>query len=163
MKKKIKYFILFVIMSMFSSNVSANYDKLAYDFSFKDLDGSELKLSNFKERNPDSNAKVVKIKWFFAPIAFITPMSLVLSKTEAYIVFAIFTPATIKEIKAIKINTTFIVDKIEVNDFITCSKVSTKKSSLPLDCPLSFLNSSCILLASSAGSSPGEERTMIDW
>ena len=49
MKKKIKYFILFVIMSMFSSNVSANYDKLAYDFSFKDLDGSELKLSNFKE------------------------------------------------------------------------------------------------------------------
>ena len=36
-------------MSMFSSNVSANYDKLAYDFSFKDLDGSELKLSNFKE------------------------------------------------------------------------------------------------------------------
>jgi len=34
---------------MFSSNVSANYDKLAYDFSFKDLDGSELKLSNFKE------------------------------------------------------------------------------------------------------------------
>ena len=48
MINKIKYFILLTIMSIFVSNVSANYDKLAYDFSFNDLEGSELKLSDFK-------------------------------------------------------------------------------------------------------------------
>jgi glutathione peroxidase len=35
-------------MSIFTSVVSANYDKLAYDFHFKDLDGSVLYLSEFK-------------------------------------------------------------------------------------------------------------------
>ena len=35
-------------MSIFTSNASANYDKLAYDFAFSDLDGSDLKLSDFK-------------------------------------------------------------------------------------------------------------------
>ena len=35
-------------MSLFTSNVSASYDKLAYDFNFNDLDGSSLKLSDFK-------------------------------------------------------------------------------------------------------------------
>ena len=35
-------------MSLFTSNVSANYDKLAYDFNFNDLDGSSLKLSDFR-------------------------------------------------------------------------------------------------------------------
>jgi len=48
MKNKIKYFILLIIMSIYTPNASANYDKLAYDFSFNDLDGSELKLSDFK-------------------------------------------------------------------------------------------------------------------
>ena len=48
MINKIKYFILIVIMSTFTSNTSANYNKLAYDFSFNDLDGSALKLSDFK-------------------------------------------------------------------------------------------------------------------
>ena len=42
---KIKYFLLIMIMSFFSTNVTANYDKLAYDFNFNDLDGSPLKFS----------------------------------------------------------------------------------------------------------------------
>ena len=48
MIKKIRFFILIIIMSIFTSNASANYDKLAYDFIFNDLDGSDLKLSDFK-------------------------------------------------------------------------------------------------------------------
>ena len=36
------------MISFFTSNLSANYDKLAYDFSFKDLDGSNLNLNEFK-------------------------------------------------------------------------------------------------------------------
>ena len=35
-------------MSFFSTNVSGGYDKLAYDFNFNDLDGSPLKLSEYK-------------------------------------------------------------------------------------------------------------------
>ena len=42
MLDKIKYFLLIMIMSFFSTNVAANYDKLAYDFNFNDLDGSHL-------------------------------------------------------------------------------------------------------------------------
>ena len=34
----------------FASNVSGNYEKLIYDFSFKDLDGSTLNLSNYKDK-----------------------------------------------------------------------------------------------------------------
>ena len=37
-------------MSFFQTNVSADYDKLAYDFNFKDLDGSPLKLSEYKNK-----------------------------------------------------------------------------------------------------------------
>jgi glutathione peroxidase len=48
MKNKIKHFLILIIMSIFSSSVLANYDKLAYNFSFNDLDGSEIKLSDFK-------------------------------------------------------------------------------------------------------------------
>ena len=48
MINKIRYFILIFTMSLFTSNVSASYDKLAYDFYFNDLDGSSLKLSDFK-------------------------------------------------------------------------------------------------------------------
>ena len=39
-----------MIMSFFSSSVSGNYDKLAYDFSFNDLDGSLLNLSEYKDK-----------------------------------------------------------------------------------------------------------------
>ncbi len=44
--KKIILFLM--IFSFFSANSNSAYKKLAYDFSFKDLDGSELKLSEFK-------------------------------------------------------------------------------------------------------------------
>ena len=37
-------------MTFFFSKASANYTKLAYDFSFKDLDGSELNLSEYKDK-----------------------------------------------------------------------------------------------------------------
>ena len=45
---KIKYFLLIMIMSFFSTNATANYDKLAYDFNFNDLDGSPLNLAEYK-------------------------------------------------------------------------------------------------------------------
>ena len=50
MLNKLKYVLLFTIMSFFHTNVSADYDKLAYDFNFKDLDGSPLKLSEYKNK-----------------------------------------------------------------------------------------------------------------
>ena len=37
-------------MTFFSTNVIANYEKLAYDFTFKDLDGSNLSLSEYKQK-----------------------------------------------------------------------------------------------------------------
>ena len=37
-------------MSFFSTNVSGNYDKLAYDFNFKDLNGGLLSLSKYKNK-----------------------------------------------------------------------------------------------------------------
>ena len=36
------------MFSLFSTNSNSSYKKLAYDFSFKDLDGSTIKLSEFK-------------------------------------------------------------------------------------------------------------------
>ena len=38
------------MISLFGNNVNANYDKLAYDFKFTDLDGSPLNLSDFKNK-----------------------------------------------------------------------------------------------------------------
>ncbi len=37
-------------MILFSSQVKGNYSKLAYDFEFNDLDGSSLKLSEYKDK-----------------------------------------------------------------------------------------------------------------
>ena len=37
MFNKIKIFLLIMVLSFFGKNVAANYDKLAYDFNFKDL------------------------------------------------------------------------------------------------------------------------------
>ena len=37
-------------MSFFSMSATANYDKLAYDFNFNDLDGSPLNLSEYKDK-----------------------------------------------------------------------------------------------------------------
>ena len=36
------------MISLFGNKLSANYEKLAYDFQFKDLDGSTLNLSEYK-------------------------------------------------------------------------------------------------------------------
>ena len=37
-------------MSFFTTNATGNYEKLAYDFNFNDLDGSPLKLSEYKNK-----------------------------------------------------------------------------------------------------------------
>jgi glutathione peroxidase len=44
--------ILIYIMLMFSffTKTSANYESLAYDFEFKNIDGKIIKLSNFKDK-----------------------------------------------------------------------------------------------------------------
>ena len=38
------------MFTLFSTNSNSSYKKLAYDFSFKDLDGTEFKLSEYKEK-----------------------------------------------------------------------------------------------------------------
>ena len=48
MLDKIKYLLLIMIMSFLSTGVTANYDKLAYDFNFNDLDGTPLNLTEYK-------------------------------------------------------------------------------------------------------------------
>ena len=48
MLKKLKLFLLLIMISFLGNKVSANYDKLAYDFKFNDLDGSALNLSEYK-------------------------------------------------------------------------------------------------------------------
>ncbi len=48
MIKQIKVILLIIMISFLHNNVSANYEKLAYDFQFIDLDGSSLNLSEYK-------------------------------------------------------------------------------------------------------------------
>ena len=50
MLKKIKVIILLIMISFFGNKVAANYEKLAYDFAFKDLDGSQLNLADFRDK-----------------------------------------------------------------------------------------------------------------
>ena len=50
MFNKLKKFLLIIIMSFFTTNATGNYEKLAYDFNFNDLDGSPLKLSEYKNK-----------------------------------------------------------------------------------------------------------------
>ena len=38
------------MISFLGNNATAKYEKLAYDFTFKDLDGSELSLAKFKNK-----------------------------------------------------------------------------------------------------------------
>ena len=47
---KSKLILLVIMISIFSSKLNASYEKLAFDFSFKDLDGSEMKLADFKNK-----------------------------------------------------------------------------------------------------------------
>ena len=48
MLNQIKVIILLIMISLFGNKLSANYEKLAYDFEFKDLDGSSLNLSSYR-------------------------------------------------------------------------------------------------------------------
>ena len=48
MLKKLRLFSLLIMIFFLGNKVSADYDKLAYDFKFKDLDGSALNLSEYK-------------------------------------------------------------------------------------------------------------------
>ena len=50
MLKKIKVIILLIMISFFGNKVAANYEKLAYDFAFKDLDGCQLNLADFRDK-----------------------------------------------------------------------------------------------------------------
>ena len=50
MFKKIKIFLILLIMILFGNKSFAKYEKLAYDFNFNDLDGSVIKLSEFKDK-----------------------------------------------------------------------------------------------------------------
>ncbi len=50
MLNNLKKIILIIIMTIFQTNLNANYDKLAYDFNFKDLDGTNLNLSDYKNK-----------------------------------------------------------------------------------------------------------------
>ena len=50
MLKKTKCLILILIMFSFMTNIKADNDKSAYDFNFTDLDGSALKLSEYKNK-----------------------------------------------------------------------------------------------------------------
>ena len=47
---KIKIFLLLFMIFFMGNNVNADYEKLAYDFNFNDLDGSILKLSEYKDK-----------------------------------------------------------------------------------------------------------------
>ena len=50
MSRKYKIFIIVVMIFFFGNNINADYKKLAYDFKFKDLDGSILSLSEYKNK-----------------------------------------------------------------------------------------------------------------
>ena len=50
MLNNLKKIIFIIIMTIFQTNINASYDKLAYDFNFKDLDGSNLNLSEYKNK-----------------------------------------------------------------------------------------------------------------
>ena len=52
MLSRLKIFILIFMFAFFGKDTTAQakYEKLAYDFAFKDLDGSQLKLSDYKNK-----------------------------------------------------------------------------------------------------------------
>jgi len=50
MLHKIKVLVLIIMISLFSNTTKGEYKKLAYDFSFKDLDGSNLSLNEYKNK-----------------------------------------------------------------------------------------------------------------
>ena len=48
MLKKIKVFLLIIMIFFAGDKLSANYERLAYDFKFNDLNGNPLNLSEYK-------------------------------------------------------------------------------------------------------------------
>ena len=46
----VKFFVLIIMISFLGNNATAKYEKLAYDFTFKDLDGNALSLAEFKNK-----------------------------------------------------------------------------------------------------------------
>ena len=50
MLSKRKLFILIIMITFLGNNATAKYEKLAYDFKFKDLDGNTLSLAEFKNK-----------------------------------------------------------------------------------------------------------------
>ena len=50
MLKKLRLFLFIIMIFFLVNNLSADYEKLAYDFKFKDLDGSTLDLSKYKDK-----------------------------------------------------------------------------------------------------------------
>ena len=45
---KIKLVLVIIMISFINTTVKANYEELAYDFHFNDLDGSKMSLSEYK-------------------------------------------------------------------------------------------------------------------
>ena len=50
MLSKIQLFILIIMITFLGNNATAKYEKLAYDFTFKDLDENALSLAEFKNK-----------------------------------------------------------------------------------------------------------------
>jgi len=50
MISKVKIFLFIIMISFFGTKSYGNYDKLAYDFYFNDLDGSKISLSEYKNK-----------------------------------------------------------------------------------------------------------------
>ncbi len=50
MLRAAKLIIIIIMISFFGNKLEANYDKLAYDFNFSDLDGSTINLSEYKDK-----------------------------------------------------------------------------------------------------------------
>ena len=47
---EIIFFVFVLMFSFLGSNTNADYNNLVYDYKFNDLDGSELNLSDFKNK-----------------------------------------------------------------------------------------------------------------
>jgi len=45
-----KIFIISILMFSFFNKANANYEQLAYEFNFKNIDGGEINLQNYKEK-----------------------------------------------------------------------------------------------------------------
>ena len=66
MLKKFSLFLLFIMILFLGNNVKADYKILAYNFNFKDLDGSTINLSEYKGKvivaiNKDGEAPIFSV------------------------------------------------------------------------------------------------------